>query len=580
MKSMVKKLLYLICILQVFLSMGQECPKLTRPLNGSADIPVTTAITWDAIEGVPGYIISLGTTPGGTDIIAERSVGSATSFIPPLGLPDNSQIYVTLTLFFFNQPNITCPSESFRTIDVLDPPPCTTLRNPVNGAINVSTANYILWNYAPTATNYRLSIGTSAGATDLFDNQAMGNVLSYNPPSDLPSDTEIFVTVTPFNENGESTACQEQHFTTGALASLPGCTNLESPLNGDTNVPLTPFLEWTAVPEATGYRVTIGNSPFTAEILENVTFTATSTLVIDFEANRTFFVTIIPFNAAGEAIGCSQESFSTVLGCGPFFDVDTGALVTLNPEINFPDVVSFCQNDVPFTLTSNDTAEGYRWFRVDQFGDETLLSEKSSVNLTENGEYRYEAYNTVPQSNGTLECHSSKNFNVVSSEIATISALNITGQGEIIRIEVETRGIGDYEYALDSPDGPYQDSDIFENVATGPHTVFVRDKNGCGIVQKSIEQDLTLEGFPKFFTPNGDGINDLWQFIPPPASGIAIMGNIEIFDRFGTLLVQIDPASLGWDGNYQGKPLQASDYWFRAMNDSHQQLMGHFALKR
>jgi gliding motility-associated-like protein len=114
----------------------------------------------------------------------------------------------------------------------------------------------------------------------------------------------------------------------------------------------------------------------------------------------------------------------------------------------------------------------------------------------------------------------------------------------------------------------------------GPHNVFVRDRNGCGIVQKSVAQDLTLEGFPRFFTPNGDGMNDLWQFIPPPSSGIMILGKIEIFDRFGTLLARIDPASLGWDGNYKGKPLPASDYWFLARDESNQQLMGHFALKR
>jgi hypothetical protein len=163
---MVKKLLSLVCILQVALSMGQECPILSIPRSGDSDVPVTTEIRWNAIEGVPGYIISIGTTPGGTDIVNGRSVGSATGYIPPLGLPDTSQVYVTLTLFFFDRHNISCPSTSFRTVDVVDTPSCTALRNPVNGAINVNVGNNIVWNYAPTATNYRLSLGTSEGATD------------------------------------------------------------------------------------------------------------------------------------------------------------------------------------------------------------------------------------------------------------------------------------------------------------------------------------------------------------------------------------------------------------------------------
>ncbi len=577
---MVKKLLYLILISQVSLVAGQQCPGLTAPVSGAMDVAVTTAITWEAVEGVPGYIISIGTTPGGVDIVEERSVGSALGYIPPLGLPDNSLIYVTLTLFFFDQPNSICQSWSFRTTDVTEAPPCTTLRNPVDGAINVNIANNIVWNYAATATNYRLSVGTAPGGTDLIDNIMTGNVLSYDPLSDLPADTDIYVRVFPSNENGSATGCQEQHFRTGAVATLPGCSSLISPVNGATNVPLTPFLEWTTVPDATGYRITIGNSPFTAEILDNATFIATSTLVIDFEANRTFFITITPFNSAGDAIGCTQESFSTILGCGPYFDAATGELVTLNPEINLPDVISFCQRDTPFSLTSPDTAEGFRWFRVGQFGEETLLSESATVNIPENGDYRYEAYNTVPQSNGSQECPSSVNFKVVSSGIATITDVRVSGQGEAIRIEIRVEGIGDYEYALDNPDGPYQEESVFENVTSGPHRVFVQDKNGCGIVNRSIEQDLSLEGFPKFFTPNGDGINDLWQFIPPPAPGLVILGKIQIFDRFGTLLGQIDPASLGWDGNYKGQPLPASDYWFRARADSNQELMGHFALKR
>ena len=54
---------------------------------------------------------------------------------------------------------------------------------------------------------------------------------------------------------------------------------------------------------------------------------------------------------------------------------------------------------------------------------------------------------------------------------------------------------------------------VFGGLASGSYTVYVRDKNGCGIVEESIVQDLTLEGFPNFFSPNGDGINDEF-FIP------------------------------------------------------------------
>lgn len=564
---------------------GQQCPNpvLISPSPGSNNVSVNATITWNEVVGVPGYIISIGTSPGGVDIVNEVNVGSALSYTPPLGLPEDTQIYVTITLFFFEGgiPDVVCNSETFRTEDVIAPPGCTNLQFPQNGATNINVATNISWNYAPTATSYTLSIGTSPGGTEILVPTNVGNVLSYNPPVDLPPNSDIYVTVIPENGNLPNPVCTEQVFSTGDIAALPGCTSLISPANGEINVPLTPNIEWNPVAGADGYRVTIGLTPFTAEVLNEGVFTSTSTFVIDFEPNRTFFITIVPFNSAGDAIGCTQETFSTVLGCGPFFEASTGELVTLFPEIDFPETLSFCQNEAPLVVTATDEADGYRWYRVDQFGDESLISSDAEVSIFENGQYRYEAYNIASQAgSGTLECPNSQLFSVVSSEAPRIDNIDIVGQPSTIRITVEVSGAGDYEYALDNIDGPYQDSNVFDNVIPGTRTVYVRDKNGCGIAEETITQDLTLEGFPKFFTPNGDGINDFWQFIPPPSFLENPLVVIHIFDRYGKLLVQLDPLSRGWDGNFNGTPLPASDYWFKARDMNSQELSGHFTLKR
>ena len=576
---MLKKILIIFALAFGPFVFAQSCPSLTAPLDGSTNVPVDTSISWNFVEGITGYIVSIGTTSGGTDIINQTAVGSATTYTPQLGLPEDTQLYVTITLFFFDQPNITCASETFRTQDVITVPTCTNLNNPLNGATNVNGATNIRWNYASGATSYHLRIGTSAGGTDILD-QNVGNALSYNPVVDLPASTQIFVSVIPNNENGSANACTEESFTTGAIATLPGCTTMISPANGAINVPLTPLLEWTNVPDATGFRVTIGNSPFTAEILNNVTFFTNSTFVINFEPNRTFFIKITPFNAAGDAIGCIQESFSTILGCGPYFDSVSGELVTINPEINFPDTISICGNEGPSTITTTDVAEGYKWFKVDQFGNETLLSTTAEVLLLEDGDYRYEAYNTISQSGNSIECPTSKIFRVEISEVATITAVDISQNLGNLRVEINVQGIGDYEFAVNNIDGPYQSSNVFTGIPSGQVTVFVRDKNGCGITQETVEQDLTVEGFPKFFTPNGDGVNDFWQFIPPINTGRNNLSSIFVFDRFGILLAQIEPTSQGWNGDFNGSPVPASDYWFKAITQDSKELKGHFTLKR
>jgi gliding motility-associated-like protein len=158
--------------------------------------------------------------------------------------------------------------------------------------------------------------------------------------------------------------------------------------------------------------------------------------------------------------------------------------------------------------------------------------------------------------------------------------VNVSEQGNGIRIVVQASGLGDYEYAIDDINGPYQNNNTFINIPYGTHTLYVRDKNGCGIAEEVIVQDLTLEGFPKFFSPNGDGVNDYWQFIPPETSGDLTLVSIEIYNRYGQLLVQIDPTTRGWDGTINGGSLPAADYWFKARDNTNHELIGHFSLKR
>lgn len=578
---MLKKLLFILVFCITVVGQSQQCPSLLTPADGATNVAVDATIAWGLSDGVPGYRIRLGTTPGGSEIL-EQSVGSATSYTPPLGLPENTVIYVTIILDFLFQgsEDIVCSSQSFTTEDVTTIPDCTTFRTPLDGATNVSVFSNLSWSYAPRATGYTVSLGTTPGGTDILAPTDAGNSLFFNPPGQLPADTLVYASVVPYNENGSALSCSEISFRTGSLAALPGCTSLVTPFNGESDVPLTPLIEWLPVPGATGYRVTIGSTPDGADILENNSFTTNSTFVLNFEPNRTFFITIVPFNDAGSAIGCAQESFSTLLGCGPYLDPNTGEFVTLNPDTAMPDTLSFCENEAPFVVTAPDTAEGYRWFQIDQFGNETLLSEADQVTLNENGTYRYEVYNMVAQFGDLIECPTSKVFEVVSSEIATIRNVSATETATGLRVTVEASGNGNYEYAIDNVNGPYQDSNIFNDVTSGSHEFFVRDKNGCGTVSEPFVQDLTVEGFPKFFTPNGDNVNDFWQFIQPPDTEEIVLQNIRIFDRYGRLLFVITQNSSGWDGNYSGRPLPSGDYWYAALDSMNREIRGHFALKR
>lgn len=106
-------------------------------------------------------------------------------------------------------------------------------------------------------------------------------------------------------------------------------------------------------------------------------------------------------------------------------------------------------------------------------------------------------------------------------------------------------------YQLD--DENFQESNIFENVKPGCHTVSVTDLNSCTMLSSSI----FIFDYPIFFTPNNDGYNDLWNIFLENTEK-----KLYIFDRYGKLIKEILPNELGWDGTYNGKKLPSTDYWF------------------
>lgn len=82
-----------------------------------------------------------------------------------------------------------------------------------------------------------------------------------------------------------------------------------------------------------------------------------------------------------------------------------------------------------------------------------------------------------------------------------------------------------------------------------------------------------------FFSPNNDGVNDLWL-----VEGIETAPNayIRIYDRYSKLIYQCKGADFkGWDGNYNGHGMVQDDYWYViSIPETEEQISGHFTLKR
>lgn len=82
-----------------------------------------------------------------------------------------------------------------------------------------------------------------------------------------------------------------------------------------------------------------------------------------------------------------------------------------------------------------------------------------------------------------------------------------------------------------------------------------------------------------FFTPNNDGLNDLWKI-----KGIenAPNAHIMIYDRNSKLLYKsVGSDFKGWDGNYNGHGMVQDDYWYVILvPENDDTISGHFILKR
>lgn len=247
---------------------------------------------------------------------------------------------------------------------------------------------------------------------------------------------------------------------------------------------------------------------------------------------------------------------------GDCFDVTNFKLIiNRNPNLRPDETIYYCKNDFPQTISlsagvlSPSAGLSYVW---------STGATSQNIQVNQAGNYTV----TATTSSG---CSSSRTIIVALSETASIN-FSVQGNPGNYSIVVNTAGNGNYVYALNNEFGVYQNSNVFSNVSPGEHTVFVKDLNECGTVSDSI----FVVGFPNYFTPNGDGVNERWNII----GGSQNILQANIFDRYGKLVYSFSGNSYGWDGTYNGEKLPATDYWFFAKMTDGKEVRGHFSLVR
>ncbi|WP_138433776.1 T9SS type B sorting domain-containing protein [Winogradskyella algicola] len=271
----------------------------------------------------------------------------------------------------------------------------------------------------------------------------------------------------------------------------------------------------------------------------------------------------------------TQTIFVKIKNDNQCFSISTVNLnVLYTPVLEEDETLIYCTNTFPETITIhggvlNDLPNNYyyEWY----FNGALTDVDTSFNDINEVGNYTV----IVTDPNG---CSSSRTITVNASETAIIESISIEGISPNNTITVNVTGQGFYDYAIDDVNGFYQESNVFTNIPEGEHTIYIKDRNGCGIVEETI----TIVGIPKFFTPNGDDVNDTWQIVGANTD-LNQIESLLILDRFGKIMLQSYSGSFSWDGNYKGNPMPSSDYWYIVkfrQDNSNYEIKGHFALKR
>ncbi len=293
-----------------------------------------------------------------------------------------------------------------------------------------------------------------------------------------------------------------------------------------------------------------------------------NSIITFYDSLNAIFNLGIPLNNNYENIITYNETIyaKVISNNGCLAIVEIPLVVKDIPELLPDEDVDYCLNNYPTTLTLNNGAinipQNNNYLFLWSTGETTPTIDINSIGTS-----------TVTVTN-QYNCSNSRTITVFPSNIATIDNIIIEEASTNNTITVLVSGEGNYEFGLDYF-GTYQDSNIFTNVTPGFQTVFIRDKNGCGI----IEQVVSVLGFPKFFTPNNDGFNDTWQLYGVNSNfnqGTIVI----IFDRYGKLISSFDNNSKGWDGTLNGQSLPSRDYWFVAKLRNGKEYRGHFALVR
>lgn len=345
----------------------------------------------------------------------------------------------------------------------------------------------------------------------------------WSPSSQVGCDTCASNTITPtdnvtFTITSNTNGCIESDDVLVTVWPLPNvsagndvttCANESVDLNGSGGT----SYQWSP---ATGLNSSTSSTP-TATLDQNTTYTL----------------------VAQDANGCTGTDQVLV-------NVNSLPTATIGPN------VSACPGDT--VVLSADGGTSYEW------SPNTGLNATTGnfVTATVNGNITYTV--VVTDDNGCTD-----DAQVLVSALApqplVVTPDTLICFGELLTLTAT----GGVHYNWSGPDGNCDD--CFELVIASPKTsgtynVVAIDSNGCETsddVQVFVNSDCAQFIFPTGFTPNGDGVNDLFR----PVTKSMSQYNYYVYNRWGQVVFTGTKNDEGWNGVFNGDEQPVGAYsWY------------------
>jgi gliding motility-associated-like protein len=233
-------------------------------------------------------------------------------------------------------------------------------------------------------------------------------------------------------------------------------------------------------------------------------------------------------------------------------------VVNLNPVTSFAALTSVCTDQAPFIITNGSESSGIAgtW----KYEGRGITNPNGSFNPTVAGTGSHNISYIYTSSKGCSDT-STAIQNVFNFVTADAGPTRYSINGGFTRILGSSNQSG--VTALWSPALGLSNPNVIQPLANpGKEQLYqltVTSKDGCKASDTVTVRVIDKLFIPNAFSPNGDGINDTWIIRYLDSSPDAV---IQIFDRYGKMILNQTGYNTPWDGTYRGVPLPVGVYYY------------------